>query len=424
MRVIRGRVYYRGRIEPLEIGVDEEGKIAAIKRVLGSGDVEDHGDALILPGCVDMHVHMRDPGLTEKEDFPSGTRSAALGGVTTVVDMPNTRPAVTTAGALRSKWSRLRTRATVDYGLFAAPRSEDAVSHLSGATAFKVYMAESTGGLQIDEATLGEVLRVSAESGKLVVAHAEDAAYFRQGEPATLAGHSQARPKESEVSAIQTLAELRGEAAIHVAHVTCVDALDAVPVGVTTEATPHHLLLDTARPLKAFGKVNPPLRPPEERKALWAAFAAGRVDIVASDHAPHTREEKEERFEEAPSGLPGVATAFPLLLRQVRSESLTLERLVHSMAARPAEIIGIPKGRIEVGRDADLVVVDARAVVKITPRRVRYKCEWTPFEGTEGIFPRTVYLRGERIVEDGEPISEGLGRPVAQIEREPDDQDH
>lgn len=416
MRVIRGRVYYRDRVDPLDIGVDEDGTIVAIKKVLRPADVEDHGDALILPGCVDMHVHLREPGLTEKEDFPSGTRSAALGGVTTVVDMPNTRPPVTTAAALREKWTRVRGRAAIDYGLYAAPRSGSYVAQLSGATALKVYMAESTGGLQIDEEALGEVLPSAAEARTLVVAHAEDPTRFRTGEPATLAGYSQVRSKESEVRAIETLGQLRGDGPLHVAHVTCVEALDAVPDGVTTEVTPHHLFLDCARPLKAFGKVNPPLRPPEDRKALWAAFAAGRIDVVATDHAPHTREEKEEPFEEAPSGLPGVATALPLLLRQVRSGELTLDRLVHAIAARPAEILGLPKGRIEVGRDADLVVVDARVVMKITTRRLRYKCGWTPFEGMEGVFPRTVYLRGERIVEDGEPISEGTGRPVARNE--------
>lgn len=416
MRIIRGRVFYRNQVEPLDLGVDDAGTIAAIKRTLKGKDVEDHGDALILPGCVDMHVHLRDPGLTEKEDFPSGTRSAALGGVTTVVDMPNTRPPVTTTEALRDKFARVRGRAAVDYGLFAAPRSDGAVSELKDATAFKVYMAESTGNLQIDDGVLGDVLQSASAGRRLVVAHAEDGTLFKPGQPATLAGHSEARPRESEASAIRTLAKLRGEASVHVAHITCVEALDAVPDGMTTEVTPHHLLLDYARPLKAFGKVNPPLRSPEDRKALWAAFAAGRIDVVATDHAPHTREEKEEPFDEAPSGLPGVATAFPLLLRQVRAENLSLDRLVHSMALRPAEILGIPKGSIEVGRKADLLVVDARSVVKIRARRVRYKCGWTPFEGMEGIFPRTVYLRGERIVEDGEPISEGGGRPVERNE--------
>ncbi len=412
MRIIRGRVFYRGRVEPLDLGVDEAGRIAAVKRNLPGDDVEDHGDRLILPGCVDMHVHLRDPGLTEKEDFPSGTRSAALGGVTTVVDMPNTRPPVTTRDVLQDKWARARGRAAVDYGLFAAPRSEDAVAGLLAATAYKVYMSETTGNLRIEPDALGPVLRATADAKRLVVVHAEDDLLFKKGEPATLLGHSGSRPKESEVSALHALAKIQEGSRLHVAHVTCLEALDAVPTGATTEVTPHHLLLDTSRPLKAFGKVNPPLRSPEDRKGLWDAFAAGRIDVLATDHAPHTREEKEEPFDEAPSGLPGVATSFPLMLRQVRAENLPLERLVEAMASRPAEILGISKGRIEVGADADLLVVDARRVVKITARRVRYKCGWTPFEGMEGVFPSTVYLHGERIVEDGEPIVDGLGRPV------------
>lgn len=412
MRVIRGRVFYRDRVEPLDVGVDEDGRITAIRRVLEGEDVEDHGDRLILPGGVDLHVHLREPGLTEKEDFASGTRSAALGGVTTVVDMPNTKPPVTTAETLRAKAARVRGKANVDYGLYAAPQSDAAVPELSEATAFKVYMAESTGGLQIGEEAIRGVLRAAGPLRRLVVAHAEDARLFRKDVAATLAGHSLARPKEAEVSAIRTLARMHANGPLHVAHVTCVEALDAVPDGVTTEATPHHLFLDHRAPLKGFGKVNPPLRGPEDRQALWEAFAAGRVDVVATDHAPHTRDEKEQPFDEAPSGLPGVATALPLLLRQVRAEALSLERFVRATATRPAEILGVPKGRIEIGSDADLLVVDARDVVKITPRRVRYKCGWTPFDGMEGVFPRTVYLRGERIVEDGEPIADGSGRPL------------
>ena len=142
MRVISGRVFFRGRLEPLSIGIDETGQIAAIKKVLRSDDEIDHGDSLILPGCVDLHVHMRDPGLRHKEDFPSGTRSAAIGGVTTVADMPNTVPAVTTAMALDEKAAALRGRASVDYVLYAAPQSGAAVPRLANAVAFKVFMAE------------------------------------------------------------------------------------------------------------------------------------------------------------------------------------------------------------------------------------------------------------------------------------------
>ncbi len=411
MRIVSGRVFYRGRLEPLSLGI-EDGKIVAIRKSLEGRDVEDHGEALILPGCVDMHVHMREPGLTEKEDFAHGTASAAVGGVTTVIDMPNTLPAVTTSRALRAKTRALRHRAAVDYGLYAAPRNAAAAVSLREALAFKVYMAESTGSLQVEEDVLPGLLRAAGETRRPLVVHAEDARLFAKTAPATLAGHAEARPKEAEVHAIETLARLRKDEAVHVAHVSCVEALDAVPSGITTEVTPHHLLLDAAHPLGAFGKVNPPLRSPADRMTLWEAFAAGRIDVVASDHAPHTREEKEEKFPEAPAGLPGVATTFPLLLRLVKAEKTSLERIVEATATRPARLLGIDKGAIEVGRDADLLVVDPREISKVTAKRVRYKCGWTPFEGREACFPRYVYLRGERIVEKGEPIAEGLGRLV------------
>src|SRR3990170_5169619 len=390
MLVIKGRVFYRGRLEPLSIGIDE-GRIVAVRKILRGDEEVDHGDALVLPGCIDMHVHLREPGLTEKEDFASGTRSAALGGVTTVFDMPNTRPPVSTRPDLEEKAARVRGRAAVDYGLYAAPRSGSAVPRLLGADAFKVYMAESTGGLQIGTEELEEVLAASAEADRLVVVHAEDAGKFTTPSTRGLEGHHMARPKESEVSALQLLSKVRGEARLHVAHVTCVEALDAIPDGATTEASPHHLLLDFRRDLKGFGKVNPPLRPPEDRDALWRAFVDGRIDVVASDHAPHTQEEK--------------------------AGALTLERLVRTMADRPAEILGLPKGLIEVGRDADLVVVDPRRTETVRAKRIRYKCGWTPFEGMDACFPQTVYLRGDAVVDHGETAAENLGRPITAAKR-------
>lgn len=396
----------------MAIGI-EDGTIVAIRKVLEGHESEDHGDALILPGCVDMHVHLREPGLTEKEDFPHGTASAAVGGVTTVVDMPNTMPPVTTRIALEEKAAALKHRAAVDYGLYAAPRSAGAVDSLRPALAFKVYMAESTGGLQIEGEELPDIVKAAGDAGRLLVAHAEDARIFRSNPPRTLEEHALARPKEAEVSAVLALARVRTTQAVHVAHITCTEALDAIPAGITKEATPHHLLLDSSRSLKAFGKVNPPLRSRGDREALWDAFTKGRIEVIASDHAPHTREEKEGKFEKAPSGIPGVATSFPMLLRLAKAEKTNLERIVDAMATRPAQILGIAKGLIEIGRDADLIVVDPREVTKVTAKRVRYKCGWTPFEGMEACFPRSVYLRGEKIVEGGEPIAEGLGRLIS-----------
>src|SRR5438034_3767264 len=173
MRVIRGRVFYRGRLEPLSLGIDEDGHIATVKKVLRGEDEIDHGEAVILPGCVDLHVHMRDPGLTHKEDFASGTRSAAIGGVTTVADMPNTRPAVTRHRTLEDKISVLRGRACIDYALYAAPQEARVVSSLTEAAAFKLYLAESTGGLQVEPDAVPAIVDAAGREQKLVVVHAE-----------------------------------------------------------------------------------------------------------------------------------------------------------------------------------------------------------------------------------------------------------
>src|SRR5205807_3522622 len=174
VRIIRGRVFFRGRLEALSLGISEEGKIAAVKKALRGDEEVDHGDALILPGCVDLHVHMRDPGLTQKEDLPNGTKSAAIGGVTTIAEMPNTIPPVTSQTVYERKVETFRGRSAIDYVLYAAPKAEDAVTRLHEAAAFKAYMADSTVVLHIGPKELQEIHRVAPATGKPAVINAAD----------------------------------------------------------------------------------------------------------------------------------------------------------------------------------------------------------------------------------------------------------
>ena len=412
MLVIEGRAFLDGRIEPRAIGVDD-GKIVAIKKGLRGDPVYRYGDALILPGGIDVHVHFREPGMTEKEDFSSGTESAVAGGVTTVVDMPNTKPPVSTPEALRTKARLVSRSANVDFGLYAAPASAKDVDPLREATAFKMYLAETPNAPVIPSFQVaGEILAATAGLGPHVTAHCEDSRLFGKGIATSLEEHHRIRNPRAEVSAVQELGKHRGSVPLHIAHATTREAVRARPPGTTCEVTPHHLLLDTTSTLGARAKVNPPLRSPTERTDLWQAVLDKEVDMFASDHAPHTLDEKSVRFEDAPVGVPGGATTFPLLFRYVRRQVLPLDRFVSMFAGAPAKLLGVNKGAIEVGRDADLVVVDPRRIEKITAARCRYKCGWTPFEGVEGTFPIATFVRGQLVAQEGELVTERVGRMI------------
>jgi len=222
---------------------------------------------------------------------------------------------------------------------------------------------------------------------------------------------------EAEAAAIRVLGDAARSATatarIHVAHISSMAAVRALEdTPFTSEATPHHLLLDREKPLAGRGKVNPPLRSAAERTELWKAFVDGRITTIASDHAPHTIEEKDLPFEEAPAGLPGVETMVPLLLRAVRRGELSLERLVDAAATRPAGLLRLEVGAIEVGHVANLMVVDPRALSVIRAKDLHSKCGWTPFEGFEGIFPEATYVHGELAAEARELVGEHHGRAI------------
>lgn len=410
MLVLEGRAYVRGKFQDCAVGIDD-GKIVSIKKALRGDKHVDYGGMLLLPGAIDIHVHFRDPGLTYKEDFQSGSTAAVMGGVTTVFDMPNTLPPTTTLRQYAAKMEMAEGKSLADFGLYAAVSLAREIPRLGKVGApFKLYLAPTTGELAVADDDLDGLLGTIPEESPIVV-HAEDPSKFKEGGTGNLVQHDLSRPIASECSSIEKLGS-KGRK-LHITHVTSEEGLGiSRSNGFTTDATPHHLLLDCAARIGQLGKVNPPVREPVEREKLWRALREGRVDMLASDHAPHTDEEKDLPFKDAPAGMPGVETTVPLMLRRVRSEELPMERLISAACEGPAELMGLKKGKIEIGLDADLIVLDLREVSKIRGRRLHSKCGWTAFEGWEAVFPRATYLRGTLIVENGEVVEDSMGKPV------------
>ena len=416
--ILAGRAWVRGRLQPVEIAIDGNGRIASVGKVRTGGPRRDVGDAVILPAATDLHVHLREPGGSpEAETIATGTVEAALGGVTLVGEMPNTRPAVTDADRLEEKARLVTGRAAVDVLLYASPGEPRALPRLARAAgAFKLYLSPTT---EIEEVPVPEevpkLLSRLAELGLPLTVHAEDPTRFLPGAtPGSPAEWNAARPPSAEDSALDRLLPPPPGLRLHVAHVTSARAAARLrAAGVSFEATPHHLFLSDRSGSDARFKVNPPLRSEADRRELWAAFRRGEVPCLASDHAPHARTAKELPFSAAPSGMPGVETMLPLAFARVRAGELELATLVAAACDRPARWFGQPLGRIAPGHRANLLIVDFRARSRLAAGRLHAPCGWTAFEGWEAIFPREHYRDGERIVAEGEYV----GRPTGTVVR-------
>ncbi len=413
--VIEGRVYFRGSLTRTRIGI-EDGKITAIGRNLRGDELVDHGDRLLLPGAIDPHVHFRDPGQEAKEDFSTGTLAAAHAGVTTILDMPNNLRPVITSAQVADKRETVSSRAWVDFGLFGGlSRFSDIERMADDVAGFKLYMGSTTGNLlENDDRWIDAMLRRVATTGRTVSVHAEDDAILAKGPELDMEEHELHRPPEAEVSAIRRLAAMGTGARVNICHLSSAEGLAAMDgTGFTAEFTAHHLMLDSRFDRKGYSKVNPPLRTMRHREALMDGLKAGKLHILGSDHAPHTPAEKEKRFDEAPSGMPGVETSVPLLMGLVKHEFIDLHTFVAVTSLNPASVFGLRnKGAIEVGMDADLMVIDPKRMARIDAKHLYSKCPWTPFEGWDAIYPVATILRGTMIMEDENVASARQGQEV------------
>lgn len=398
-----------------DLGI-KNGRIIKIGRISQTGKIEKDCEGLfVLPGLIDMHVHFRDPGFTQKEDFCTGSRAAAAGGVTTVLDMPNTNPPTLTCAALEQKRAIAREKSLVNFGFYMG-FSVDNLNEIKKAkniAGVKVYMGSTTGDLSAcDEKiieqmfTLGKFAVVHAEDGEIIKKHS--AAYADSQNPSV---HSLIRPSSAAYEAAKKILHLakKCSARVHITHVSTKEEVEelkkfAGPL-VSADCAPHHLYLTQSAyaQLGNFVKINPPLRTPKDKKALWDGLREGAIQVIATDHAPHTEEEKKQPYALASAGVPGIETLLPLLLNSVNHGELNLEDVARFTAENPARLLGIKnKGKIAEGFDADLTVVDMNKRQKVGANGYFSKCNWSPYDGRDLTgWPVMTFVNGDLVYEDG-----------------------
>ncbi|MGZ9108389.1 MAG: dihydroorotase [Micavibrio sp.] len=391
----------------------------------------DCGGLHILPGLIDTQVHFREPGATHKEDLEHGMRAAAMGGITAIFEMPNTTPLTTTPETLNQKLALAAKGAWTDYAFYFGGTFENAKNlaeweNLPGVCGVKIFMGSSTGDLlcSTDEA----VAAVLANGRRVVATHAEDEAMMIENKKTMLGDsndvrlHPVWRSVESCVSATSRLIRLAREhnRRVHVLHISTAEEMEILKDHrdvASVEVLANHLTLSAPEcyeRLGTFAQQNPPIREQRHQDALWQAVNNGLVDILASDHAPHTRDEKAKSYPQSPSGTPGVQTLLGIMLDHVNAGKLSLERLVDLMAAGPQRIHQISgKGRIARGYDADFTIVDLKTRHTITNAEQESKCGWTPFDNvTVTGWPVMTILRGQLVMQDGALLGNPCGAAV------------
>ncbi len=398
-----------------------------------AGEVFDATGLHVLPGVIDSQVHFREPGLEWKEDLETGTRCAALGGVTAVFEMPNTDPATTSPDMMLDKLARAKGRTHVDHAFYAGATNENAdvlpeMERMDGCCGVKVFMGASTGSLLVEDDE--GVERVLNAISRRAAFHSEDEYRLRDRKELAVQGdwssHIIVRDAEAAIMSTKRLLRLARKCGkrIHVLHVTTAEEMDLLAEAkdvATCEVTPQHLTLtapEAYERLKGYAQMNPPIREAHHQEALWRAVGLGIPDVLGSDHAPHTKEEKSRPYPASPSGMPGVQTLVPVMLTHVVDGRLTLARFVELTSAGPQRVFGIAeKGRIASGYDADFTVVDMSARRTIEHSWSASRSGWTPFDGFEAkAWPIATFVRGQMVMCEDSLVSPGRGQPVRFVE--------
>jgi dihydroorotase len=420
---------------PGDIGVIG-GRIVAIGdlRTVSAGEFVDAKGLHVLPGIIDTQVHFREPGNEQKEDLESGTRAAALGGVTAVFEMPNTSPPTTSIQALEEKLARAKGRAHVDHAFYVGATHENAeqlaeIERTHGCCGVKTFMGSSTGTLLVgDDEGLDRVVKNINRRGAF---HAEDEARLNERKQLAREGdwtsHPEVRDDQTALLAVQRLVATarKHRKRVHVLHVSSAIEMQFLATAkdvATVETLPQFLTFtapEAYQRLHGFAQMNPPIRYAADQAALWSlGIAQGVVDIIATDHAPHTREEKAQPYPKSPSGMPGVQTLAPVMLTHVNEGRLSLQRFVDLSSAGPQRVFQIEgKGRIALGYDGDFTLVDMKARRTIRSQDQATRCGWTSFDGFEAKgWPMATIIRGQVVMRDGEVTTPSAGKPLRFLE--------
>ncbi|MBS7615383.1 dihydroorotase family protein [Candidatus Bathyarchaeota archaeon] len=420
------------KIERAGIAVDSGYivKIAKDVNLPAASDKIDVKEFLVLPGLIDVHIHLRDQELSYKEDFVSGTSAAANGGVTTVLDMPNNKPVTMDASSLRERMAAASEKLIVNAGFLSAfPSNVKEIPDIvkEGAKGFKLYMSEKIGGIDPSDDEL--ITKALVETQKLnipVCIHAEDKQLLeiiyeekKKNKDATIDAFLHVHSQDAEVKAIERILNLaqKSKAKIHICHVSTSKGVELIEMAkktelkVTCEVTPHHLLLtyENLKELGIIGLTKPPLRLKDDVRSLWTGLQKGVVDTIASDHAPHSLDEKKKTsFWQIPSGIAGLETMLPLMLTQVNKGLLSLPKLVETTSKRPRDVFGIrERGEIREGHIADLVAVDLKKEWTIDSSKFYSKAKFSPFDGwkVKGK-PVKTFINGHLVMDNGEVFTD------------------
>ena len=430
INILGVRIYQNGRL--IEGGISiADGKIVKLGReasLLTGAETVDARGLVALPGLIDVHVHLRDLQQSYKEDYFSGTCAAAAGGFTTLIDMPNTTPVTDSAERLREKMDLAKRKIVVNVGFNIVPSSLDAVTESrSLAMGYKINLVKQWSSLPTDDVSLKSLIDRAAAIGKIVIFHAEEGGMVSElesklKENASLGSYYRAHPPEAEDAAVARVLECAAErsARIHFCHVSSLASLRLIQKAkregrhVTCEITPHHMLLSEKSSSKLGGVsiMDPPLRKRETARRLFEALRRRIADVVASDHAPHSIEEKTRaNWWEIPPGIPGLETTAPLLLTEVAKGTISLKRVVEALAESPARIFGINRGELREGAAADIILVDMKRRFKIDSSTFFSKAKYSPFDGRKvtGKVVKT-FVGGKLAYDEGRIVGEpGMG---------------